>query len=67
MVVELGDTMRAAAIYPGGQSGNPASRRYDDRIPKWAAGELDAALFPRTPDAMPPARVATVLTLRPAR
>jgi penicillin amidase len=67
MVVELGDTMRASAIYPGGQSGNPASRRYDDRIPKWAAGELDAALFPRTPDAIPPARITAVLTLRPAR
>jgi penicillin amidase len=67
MVVELGDTMRASAIYPGGQSGNPASRRYDDRIPKWAAGELDSALFPRTPDAIPPARIASVVILRPAR
>jgi penicillin amidase len=67
MVVELGDTMRASAIYPGGQSGNPASRRYDDRIPKWAAGELDSALFPRTQDAIPPARIASVVILRPAR
>lgn len=67
MVVELGDTVRAAAIYPGGQSGNPASRRYDDRIPKWAAGELDSALFPRTPEAVPPERIASILVLRPRR
>jgi penicillin amidase len=67
MVVELGDTMRALAIYPGGQSGNPASRRYQDRIPKWAAGELDSVLFPRTPEALPRERIASTLILRPGR
>jgi len=67
MVVELGDSIAASAIYPGGQSGNPASRRYDDRIAKWARGELDPVLFPRTPDAIPAERVASALVLRPAR
>ena len=32
MVVELGPDIRAWATYPGGQSGNPASSRYRDRI-----------------------------------
>ena len=50
MVVELGPEVRAWGIYPGGQSGNPASRRYDDRIDAWKAGALDELRFPRTPD-----------------
>jgi penicillin amidase len=67
MVVELGDPVTAAAIYPGGQSGNPASRRYTDRIPAWAAGELDSVLFPPTPDALPAHRIASRMILRAAR
>ncbi len=47
MVVELGPELRAWTIYPGGQSGNPLSPRYDDRIGKWVDGELDAVRFPR--------------------
>ncbi len=50
MVVELGPTVRAWAIYPGGQSGNPVSPRYADRLPRWAAGVLDSIAVPRTPD-----------------
>ena len=49
MVVELGPTIRAWSIYPGGQSGNPVSRYYADRIQKWSDGELDPVFFPRTP------------------
>jgi penicillin G amidase len=47
MVVELGPEVRAWGVYPGGQSGNPASRRYDDRIPAWRDGELAQLRFPR--------------------
>ena len=39
MVVELGPTMQAFGIYPGGQSGNPGSKFYDNFIPIWAKGE----------------------------
>jgi penicillin G amidase len=39
MVVELGEEMNAFGIYPGGQSGNPGSRFYDNFISKWANGE----------------------------
>ncbi len=49
MVVELGHELRAWGTYPGGQSGNPISRRYADRIPTWTRGELSALRFPRTP------------------
>jgi penicillin G amidase len=38
-VVEMGSTKTAFGIYPGGQSGNPGSRFYDNFIPLWAEGE----------------------------
>ncbi|MFC3415234.1 penicillin acylase family protein [Algoriphagus hitonicola] len=56
MIVELGEEVKAIGIYPGGQSGNPGSRFYQNFIPKWANGEylnfdlrsegdLDSVLF----------------------
>jgi penicillin amidase len=47
MVVELGPQVRAWGTYPGGQSGNPASARYDDRLNQWVHGELAPLRFPR--------------------
>ncbi|UCS93263.1 penicillin acylase family protein [Echinicola marina] len=45
MVVELGDKVNAFGIYPGGQSGNPGSKFYDNMIPLWAEGKyLDFGL-----------------------
>lgn len=58
MVVELGPEVRAWGIYPGGQSGNPSSPLYDNRIAKWAAGQHDEILFPRTAREIPSNRVA---------
>jgi len=49
MVVELGPNVRAWGTYPGGQSGNPASARYRDRLEKWANGELDSLRVPAVP------------------
>ncbi|MEW5916407.1 MAG: penicillin acylase family protein [Gemmatimonadota bacterium] len=46
MVVELGPNVRAWGTYPGGQSGNPASSRYRDRIKTWSDGELDSLTVP---------------------
>jgi penicillin amidase len=63
MVVELGPEIRAWGTYPGGQSGNPSSARYADRLPKWLNGQLDPILFPRTPAALNPKRVISVLTV----
>lgn len=64
MVVELGDSVRAWGIYPGGQSGNPASARYDDFIGRWSAGTLDTLRFPRTAGELTDARRSGRLTLR---
>ena len=39
MIVELTDDINAYGVYPGGQSGNPGSKYYDDFIHTWAAGK----------------------------
>lgn len=44
MIVDFGD-MKAYCLYPGGQSGNPGSKFYDDMIDKWANGEYYVAKF----------------------
>ncbi|NNE25883.1 MAG: penicillin acylase family protein [Saprospiraceae bacterium] len=41
MIVELDEKTRAMAVYPGGQSGNPASKFYDDSVQKWINGEYN--------------------------
>lgn len=45
MIVELTSPPTALGIYPGGQSGNPGSKYYDNFIDKWAAGDYFNALF----------------------
>lgn len=64
MVVELDSTPRAWATYPGGQSGNPLSSFYDNRIDQWSRGELDALLTPRSQSVFPLERRGVQLTLR---
>jgi penicillin G amidase len=66
MVVELGPELRAWATYPGGQSGNPMSPRYRDRIDGWAKGELEAVRIPAVPAQLAPAQRSATLLLRPA-
>lgn len=39
MIVHMTDVIEAYGIYPGGQSGNPGSRFYDDSVDDWAAGK----------------------------
>lgn len=63
MVVELGPEIRAWGVYPGGQSGAPASSRYRDRLPRWTMGQLDPILFPRKPEDIDRKRVISTLTL----
>jgi len=62
MVVELGPVVRAWGVYPGGQSGNPASGWYDDRVERWSNGELDTLRI--TPV---PATIYDSLRLEPVR
>lgn len=65
MVVELGPEVRAWAVYPGGQSGAPGSARYTDRLSRWATGQLEPVLFPRSPNEIDRKRVISTLTLSP--
>jgi len=64
-VVELSPDVHGWGTYPGGQSGNPVSDRYDDRLASWSAGKLDSLRFPRR--AADIAAPRATLTLRPER
>jgi penicillin amidase len=44
MVVDFNER-KAYTVYPGGQSGNPASRFYDNMVDTWAKGEYYIAAF----------------------
>ena len=67
MVVELGPEVHAWATYPGGQSGNPLSSRYTDRMSLWSKGELEPVRLPRTPAALERTQRLSELTLTPSR
>jgi penicillin amidase len=45
MIVEMTSPPTGLGIYPGGQSGNPGSKYYDNFIDDWAAGEYNKLLF----------------------
>lgn len=63
MVVALGtDGPEAYGTYPGGQSGNPGSRFYDNQLPTWRQGQLHRLVFLKSADEKHPA-VAGVLKL----
>ena len=46
MMVELSEKPNAFGTYPGGQSGNPASEYYSNRIETWASGSYDTLSLP---------------------
>lgn len=50
MIVELGPEVKAYGVYPGGQSGHPGSKYYDQMINQWAAGEYNSLNFMKTPE-----------------
>lgn len=64
MVVELGPTVHAFGTYPGGQSGNPASSRYIDRLPLWQRGVLDTLMVPSSASELSDRDTRSVLTVR---
>lgn len=45
MIVEMTSPPTALGIYPGGQSGNPGSKYYDNFINDWAAGKYHSLNF----------------------
>ncbi|MEO7998412.1 MAG: penicillin acylase family protein [Gemmatimonadaceae bacterium] len=67
MVVELGPTIRGWATYPGGQSGNPLSARYDNRVDQWSLGQLDSLRVPSSEQQLSPAQQHARLVLTPRR
>jgi len=50
MTVSLGPEVKAWGILPGGQSGNPGSRFYDNAVADWAAGKTYELIFMKFPD-----------------
>ena len=48
LLADLSDLARSKGVYPGGQSGNPLSRHYDDLLQLWLAGDYHALRTPRT-------------------
>ena len=50
MVIELGKNPKGHGVYPGGQSGNPGSKFYDNMIDTWAKGQLYDLFYMQTPD-----------------
>ena len=65
--VEVGDRVRAMGTYPGGQSGNPASAGYRDRLRFWRDGDLELLIAPASLDSLTPSQVSASLTLTAAK
>ncbi|RYY98845.1 MAG: penicillin acylase family protein [Chitinophagaceae bacterium] len=65
MIVQLSTPTEAYGIYPGGQSGNPGSRFYDNFTNDWAAGKY-YTLWLMRPDEARDKRVKWTLTFNPA-
>ncbi|MGH7469362.1 MAG: acylase [Longimicrobiales bacterium] len=47
-VVEFGDSVRAMAVTAGGQSGNPASKHFNDQAQRYSTGNLRPVYFYRS-------------------
>jgi acyl-homoserine lactone acylase PvdQ len=47
-VVEFGDTVKAKAVTAGGESGNPASKHFNDEAQRYSTGGLRDVYFYRT-------------------
>ena len=50
MVVELGKTTKGHGVFPGGQSGNPGSKFYDNMVDTWANGQLYELYLMKSPE-----------------
>ncbi|HEY0740139.1 MAG TPA: penicillin acylase family protein [Chryseosolibacter sp.] len=65
MVVSLEKSgVKTWATYPGGQSGNPGSKHYDDMIDRWTKGQYFEMLFLKNSETTSP-RIMTTTTLNP--
>lgn len=64
MIVEMTSPPTALGIYPGGQSGNPGSKYYDNFIDDWAAGQYHSLNFLQSNEATN--AIIGTQTLKPA-
>jgi penicillin amidase len=62
MIISMDDKVRGLGVFPGGQSGNPGSRFYDNMVDTWVNGQYNELLFMQT-TADAPERIITKLTL----
>ena len=60
MAVEFGDTIIARGVYPGGQSGNPLSPSYKNRLDDWSSGKLQELYFPQSQEELANSSVKSV-------
>jgi penicillin amidase len=65
MIVQLSAVTEAYGIYPGGQSGNPGSRFYDNFTNDWAAGKYYRLWMMQASEARDP-RVKWTMTFNPS-
>jgi len=65
MIVEMSSPPKALGIYPGGQSGNPGSKYYDNFVDDWAAGRYQELLFMQ--DNQNNAQIMATQTLTPKK
>ena len=50
MIVQMTTPTEAYGVYPGGQSGNPGSKYYDDYLDSWVEGKYNKLWFMREGD-----------------
>jgi penicillin amidase len=61
MVVSLGPEVEAWGVFPGGESGNPGSRYYDNMLPAWVAGTSYKILYLKSPEEANPRLIGKTL------
>jgi penicillin amidase len=66
MVVQLTDEIEAYGIYPGGQTGNPGSKEYDQFVNDWADGKY-YRLWKMKKEEAGDKRVRSVIKMYPLR
>ncbi len=59
MIVKMGPEPQALGIYPGGQSGNPGSKYYDNMIDQWIQGDYNK-LYLYNDDELEPSSIQTI-------
>lgn len=65
MIVDFAEPGRSIGVYPGGQSEDPTSPRYDDLVPLWATGQYVPLHMLGDPADLPAEAKTATLTLAP--